>query len=456
MSSFSLTVQIEINGIMTKVGSITGTDYKDAVFSYDDAYTADKTHRPISISLPLSGKPFSPEATRNYFEGLLPEGFTRKTIAQSMHSDSDDYISILKELGRECLGAIQITDESVQSIEAGYKELTKKEVKALAEEGVSLAANLVIESHLSLTGASGKTGLYYDEKKKKWYQPVGSAPSNYIVKQSHIRLSNIVVNEQLCLLTAKKLGIEIPESFIYVVDSDYNVKTAESREEAKRPLTRRIIQTGKNKTEDADILFATKRFDRFIDINSKKVNDLSVPYRLHQEDFAQALGINSSQKYEKDGKHYLKQMFHIIRSYSANPIEDQLKLWRITVFNFLIGNTDNHIKNYSLIYSKDLRTLRLAPCYDVVSTRIYKNDINEMSLSINEKLNMDEVTRADFELEAKSVGLGVKLAMNIFDEVQNGLMNALKTSACELEEKGFSQAGEIASKIEEGFKCRRL
>lgn len=421
MSSFSLTVQIEINGIMTKAGSITGTDYKDAVFNYDDAYTADKTHRPISISLPLSGKQFSPESTRNYFEGLLPEGFTRKTIAESMHSDPDDYISILKELGRECLGAIQITDESVQSIGAGYKELTKKEVKALAEEGVNLAANLVIESHLSLTGASGKTGLYYDEKKEKWYQPVGSAPSNYIVKQSHIRLSNIVVNEQLCLLTAKKLGIEIPESL--------------------------IIQTGKNKTEDADILFATKRFDRFIDINSKKVNNLAVPYRLHQEDFAQALGINSSQKYEKDGKHYLKQMFNIIRSYSANPIEDQLKLWRITVFNFLIGNTDNHIKNYSLIYSKDLQTLRLAPCYDVVSTRIYKNDINEMSLSINEKLNMDEVTRADFELEAKSVGLGVKLAMNIFDEVQNGLMNALKTSAGELEEKGFTQAGEIASKI---------
>ena len=433
MSKFSLTVLIEINGVMTKVGSITGSNYKDALFAYDETYISDKTHqsnRAISISLPLSGKPFSAESTRNYFEGLLPEGFTRKSIADSMHSDPDDYISILKELGRECLGAIQIVDESVQSVEADYKELSKKEVKALAEEGAILAANLVIESHLSLTGASGKTGLYYDEKRKKWYQPVGSAPSNYIVKQSHVRLSNIVVNEQLCLITAKKLGIEIPESF--------------------------IIQTGKNKTEDADILFATKRYDRFIDQDSKELNDLSVPYRLHQEDFAQALGINSSQKYEKNGEHYLKQMFNIIRSYSANPIEDQFKLWRITVFNFLIGNTDNHIKNYSLIYGKDLRTLRLAPCYDVVATRVYKNDINEMSLSINGKLNMDEVTRGDFELEAKSVGLGTKPAMKIFDEVQNGLLEALKKSAGELEEKGFAQADEIADKIEKGFKCRKI
>ena len=99
MSNFSLTVLIEINGVMTNAGSITGTDYKDAVFAYDNSYIADKTHRPISISFPLSKKPFSAESTRNYFEGLLPEGFTRKRIADSMHSDSDDYISILRELG---------------------------------------------------------------------------------------------------------------------------------------------------------------------------------------------------------------------------------------------------------------------------------------------------------------------------------------------------------------------
>ena len=60
---------------------------------------------------------------------------------------------------------------------------------------------------------------------------------------------------------------------------------------------------------------------------------------------------------------------------------------------------------------------------------------------------MDEVTRADFELEVKSIGLGTKPAMKIFDEVKNGLLEALKESAEELEEKGFAQAGEIADKI---------
>ena len=99
------------------------------MFAYDDSYTAEKNHRPISISLPLSKKPFSAESTRNYFEGLLPEGFTRKSIADSMHSDPDDYISILRELGRECLGAIQIVDESIQTVEADYKNFQKRKLR---------------------------------------------------------------------------------------------------------------------------------------------------------------------------------------------------------------------------------------------------------------------------------------------------------------------------------------
>lgn len=45
------------------------------------------------------------------------------------------------------------------------------------------------KAHLSLTGASGKVGLYYDTENSAWYLPVGTAPSTHIVKQSHIRLT---------------------------------------------------------------------------------------------------------------------------------------------------------------------------------------------------------------------------------------------------------------------------
>lgn len=117
----------------------------------------------------------------------------------------------------------------------------KGRIAEFAKEGASKSAQFLAKAHLSLTGASGKTGLYYDNK-DGWYMPFGTAPSTHIVKQSHVRLSGIVANEQLCLRTAKILGIDVPESFIISVG------------------------TGEH------ILFATKRFDRLMQEDSRVID----------------------------------------------------------------------------------------------------------------------------------------------------------------------------------------
>ena len=202
------------------------------------------------------------------------------------------------------------------------------------------AVQLVTKAHLSLTGASGKAGLYYDGNADQWYLPVGDAPSTHIVKQSHVRLKGIVMNEQLCMMTAAKMGIDVPESF--------------------------VINLGN--AEEGDVLFATKRYDRVIGNESRRLQGLAVPYRLHQEDMAQALGISSAHKYEHNQAGYLKKAFQILQYHSADPIADQKKLWDMEIFHYLIGNTDNHIKNLSLVYGKNLGGIRLAPAYDIVST----------------------------------------------------------------------------------------
>ena len=420
MEKINLTVKIEINGLFVTAGHIVGNSFKDAIFSYDESYISSSYAHAISLSLPLSEKNFDSESTKTFFDGLLPEGFTRQCVAENIHASSDDYISILKDLGNECLGAIQIIDEEKKSSKIGYTPLIMEEIKELAKEGASKSAEIVIKSHLSLTGASGKVGLYYDNS-GNWYKPQGQAPSTHIVKQSHIRYKNIVINEQLCLLAAQKLGIEIPESF--------------------------ILQTQKGKESDENILFATKRFDRKFDSDSKLIGGHKVPYRLHQEDFAQALGIKSSDKYEKAGEDYLKKMFDLIQKYSSNPIEDILKLWKRVVFNFLIGNTDNHIKNSSLLYNKDLSSIRLAPFYDVICTRIYETSTNEMSVSINGKFDINQVTKDDLEQEAKKCGLGRKIAMKIYEEQYGNIKKALLESAEELSRIGFKEALSIAEKI---------
>ena len=414
-----LAVQIEVKGAFKQVGEIVGTSSDDARFTYTESYLKDPESRAVSISMPLEQQSFSVESTRNFFEGLLPEGFTRRCVAEWLHRDEKDYLAILAGLRQECLGAIKIIDESRAVLPSKYKELTSEEVKKLAQEGATESAEMVTKSHLSLTGASGKVGLYYDEQKDKWYLPIGEAPSTHIVKQSHIRLKRIVANEQLCLLTAKNLGIEIPQSF--------------------------IIKTESNEAED--VLFATKRYDRRMQSNGRKLNGMNIPYRLHQEDFSQALGIPASEKYEKDGGSYLSKMFGILRDYSASPIEDQLKLWDICVFNFLIGNTDNHIKNLSLLYGKDLKTIRLAPAYDIVSTMVYESSTENMALSIGGDYSIRKITEESFAKEATKAGLGVKMAMKRLDTLRKNFVEALNTGAQVLEEQGFEGTKDIAEQI---------
>lgn len=411
-------VYLEVDGSQAKVGEILGTSTEDARFSYAKEYIERNDARAISISLPIQDEPFSPERTKVFFDGLLPEGFMRKSIATNMHFDENDYLSILYNLGKECLGAIRI-DETDELQESGYEAITSAQVEALAAEGATKSTEIVIKTHLSLTGASGKVGLYYDEKEGRWYLPSGLAPSTHIVKQSHIRLDGIVTNEQLSMLAAHKCGIDIPESF--------------------------IINAGKG--IDSEVLFATKRYDRVIDETSPMIGKLKRPYRKHQEDFAQAMGIASFEKYEREGQNYAGKMFEIIRNYAKKPLEDQLRLWNRIVFNFVLGNTDAHIKNFSLLYDPHMEGISLAPAYDMLSTVIYESATKDMSFNIGGIRNLDSIDEDRFRALAAGAGIGEKIAMNNYQKILDRFENAIKESAKELQETGFANAADIAERV---------
>ncbi|MBQ4425086.1 MAG: HipA domain-containing protein [Lachnospiraceae bacterium] len=412
-------ISLEHGAEWIPVGTITGENSESAVFRYEASYLEASPAGPISVSLPLQREAFSAARTRTFFNGLLPEGFTRRAVAAWMRTDEDDYLGILYGLGRECLGALRISREGERPGEA-YEALSMEEVRALAAEGASKSAELVAQSHLSLTGATGKAGLYYKADRDRWYLPVGTAPSTHIVKQSHIRFQDIVTNEQLSQRTAYHLGIAVPESF--------------------------IVNTGRG--QEDEILFATKRFDRFVRDGGPKVDGLPRPQRLHQENLAQALGIPSSAKYEADpSQGYMRQMFSLLRRVSANPVEDQLKLWDRIVFAWLLGNTDAHIKNYSLLYSPDLKGIRLSPAYDMLSTCLYTNSTRTMAFSIGGEPDIRNVTDDSFRLAAKDAGLGEKLAMARLAEMRERFPGALLAAAGELEEAGFQRAGMLAEKI---------
>lgn len=79
-------------------------------------------------------------------------------------------------------------------------------------------------------------------------------------------------------------------------------------------------------------------------------------------------------------------MFDLLLKHSAFPVEDRFKLWDIYVFNYLVRNTDNHIKNVSLLYDESLDSLVLAPAYDIVSTVTYEKSSTDMAFNIAAKI----------------------------------------------------------------------
>ena len=89
-----LSVYIEICGNQTFVGKITGESHNDAVFAYDAVYVSRSNAAPISVNLPLQSEPFSNEKTRCFFEGLLPEGFIKRSLAQNIHTDENNWTAI--------------------------------------------------------------------------------------------------------------------------------------------------------------------------------------------------------------------------------------------------------------------------------------------------------------------------------------------------------------------------
>ncbi|NNM59133.1 MAG: HipA domain-containing protein [Legionellales bacterium] len=123
--------------------------------------------------------------------------------------------------------------------------------------------------------------------------------------------------------------------------------------------------------KDGNLTYFIKRFDRI----SKKV-------KLNVEDFAQLSQHTRDTKYQSS----MEKVVAIINKNCTFPQIEKQKLLLITLFNFLIGNEDMHLKNFSLITKNDIVTL--SPAYDLLNTAIAVNQTKEeIALPLNGKKN---------------------------------------------------------------------
>jgi len=383
----------------TKAGELRSTDNRGVIFEYDENYLSDSASIRLSSSLPLQKEEFSQKECIPFFSGLLPEGDSRKKIADYLHVSETSTLKLLESLGGECAGLITLTNEENPTLQKDFYDFTEQNYEPLTDETISDFIKKIPERplikaddklRLSLAGAQEKLALA--KFNEKWFLPLNGAPSTHILKPTREgSLSTLAKNEYICMKLAKESGLDVPDvDLINLAEKD---------------------------------IFVVERYDRNIKKNTIQ--------RLHQEDFCQALGIMSEIKYQNDGGPGIKDISNVIKSTMTVPALELQKLLRAIVFNFLIGNCDSHGKNYSLLYNGK-KTI-LAPLYDVVSTTVYSGLTDKLSMKIGKHYEIDKVSLADYKLLSESLGINFSMINSIFAQFEKNI--ALACSKIENDEK---------------------
>jgi serine/threonine-protein kinase HipA len=160
--------------------------------------------------------------------------------------------------------------------------------------------------------------------------------------------------------------------------------------------------------QSGELAYLTKRIDR---VKGKK---------LAMEDMCQLTGRLTEDKY----KGSIEQVGKAIRTYSSNPGLDALELFEVSIFSFLTGNADMHLKNYSLIRNAD-HSIMISPAYDLVATKlVLPDDEEETALTINGKKN--KLNAGDFYTLAQSLVLNEKTVQNTLEKFKTVLPKFIK------------------------------
>ncbi len=150
---------------------------------------------------------------------------------------------------------------------------------------------------------------------------------------------------------------------------------------------------------------------------------------LALEDFCSVLGLPPTEKYNGT----MERAMRAVRPLSTAPDEDLMTILRRTLFAWLIADGDMHLKNMALLKTaepgqKYFVSVRLAPLYDAVTTRVFPNLRHDhLALKLNGK--DDRLRRADFLTLAANAGLKSTDACTAIDEIVQRLTDAIKQTA---------------------------
>jgi len=288
---------------------------------------------------------------------LLPEGALRELIAQALKVHVDNDFQILSYLGEDLPGALVATTLDPSEV-PNHVLLRLGEAKAIRFDE-NFYEKRARENKFSLAGVQMKFSM--KAKDGRYNLSKDGALGDWIIKTPSTQHKDVPQNEFTAMTLASLAGVDVPDMKLVELDKLDNLPSI--------------------KLPNETYAFAIKRFDRNGD------------ERIHMEDFAQVL---VKQPYQKYGAANYENIAQVLYQYSGDRLADVQQFSRRLLVNILLANGDAHLKNWSLIYS-DMRTPRLSPAYDVVTTSVYIDGEKEFALNLNKEKNWYTANYSHFE-----------------------------------------------------------
>lgn len=341
---------------------------------------------PLSPALPLEppATGYAAGAVKRFVENLLPEGRALDITATTYRVSKSNIFALINALGTETTGAFRFwrPGEVPPAIAATPpREVTRDELnQRLSERDAIPLAVWDGKVRMSIAGVQDKLMVYLDRPLDEGGRMFLAEPplaSTHILKPDPGRTvtPHLVVNEHFCMSLAKRMGLPAAAVGIH---------------RTPRPV------------------LVVSRFDRVVAQEAAG----AVVKRLHIIDACQAADLPATYKYERNfgsGEHVrniregvsFEVLFDRVEQ-TVNKSAARLTLLRWALFQFLIGNSDAHGKNFSFFVRR--QGLEPAPWYDLVSVAQYPGIDHELAMAYGDAFTLEELGAfqlADFAKRCK-------------------------------------------------------
>jgi len=264
----------------------------------------------------------------------------------------------------ETCGKSLYSEKGLRLLSQNLERLELLEYTAAEQRSEALAR----ATKLSIQGVQPKLSAILNIKDSRF--ELVDTGGKYILKPQHHIYPQLPENEDVTMRMAKAAGINVPlHGMIW--------------------------------SKDRSLTYFIKRFDR-----------AGHKDKIPLEDFAQLAGLSRDTKYN----YTMEKLILLIDEFCTFPVIEKAKLFRLVLFNFLTGNEDMHLKNFSVI--RNGNKIELSPAYDLVnSTIVLKGGAEEIALSLaGKKRKLTRKVLVDY-FGKERCGLTDKIVNNILTEI---------------------------------------